>query len=63
MENILSQTIDNGTIENVHIAPIGEFTGSDRDGNPVKENITQEALQDLADKMNAGDEVLCDVDH
>lgn len=40
MENILSQTIDNGTIENVHIAPIGEFTGSDRDGNPVKENIT-----------------------
>lgn len=63
MENILSQTIDNGTIENVHIAPIGDFTGSDGNGNPVKETITQEALQDLADKMNAGDDVLCDVDH
>ena len=28
MENLLKETIDNGLVENVHISPIGDFTGS-----------------------------------
>ena len=28
MENIITDTIDNGLVENVHISPIGDFTGS-----------------------------------
>ena len=63
MENIIKDTIDNGVVENVHISPIGDFTGSKQDGSPQNEHITAEALSALADKMNAGDEVLCDVDH
>ena len=63
MENIITDTIDNGVVENVHISPIGDFTGSKQDGSPQNEHITAEALSALADKMNAGDEVLCDVDH
>ena len=63
MENIIKETIDNGIVENVHISPIGDFTGSKQDGSPQNEHITAEALSALADKMNAGDEVLCDVDH
>ena len=63
MENIIKDTIDNGIVENVHISPIGDFTGSKQDGSPQNEHITAEALSALADKMNAGDEVLCDVDH
>ena len=62
-ENIIKDTIDNGLVENVHISPIGDFTGSKQDGSPQNEHITAEALSALADKMNAGDEVLCDVDH
>lgn len=62
-ENLIKETIDNGIVENVHISPIGDFTGSKQDGSPQNEHITAEALSALADKMNAGDEVLCDVDH
>ena len=62
-ENLITDTIDNGIVENVHISPIGDFTGSKQDGSPQNEHITAEALSALADKMNAGDEVLCDVDH
>lgn len=62
-DNILDKTIDNGVVEDVHVAPIGEFYGSDSKGNPITEKITTEALQTLADKMNSGDDVLCDVDH
>ena len=62
-DNILDKTIDNGVVEDVHVAPIGEFYGSDSKGNPIHEKITTEALQTLADKMNSGDDVLCDVDH
>ena len=62
-ENILDKTIDNGTIENIQIAPVGEFIGSATDGSPVEENITVEKLESLADKLNKSDEVLCDVDH
>lgn len=63
-EITVTDTADNGKIENVHIAPVGSFVGSDSEGNPVPESITAESLQALADKLNeAGEEVLCDVDH
>lgn len=64
IDEIVTETVDNGTIENVHISPIGEFVGSDAEGQPVEEHITQESLQALADELNSEDiEVLCDVDH
>lgn len=64
IDEIVTETIDNGTIENVHIAPIGKFYGSDVDGNPVAEDITEDSLRSLADELNEENvEVLCDVDH
>lgn len=60
MENI--ETKDYGEIS-VQVAPIGQYTGSDRDGNPIPENLTEEALSSLAEKLNSGDEILCDIDH
>lgn len=60
---IISDTIDNGEIENVHLVPIGDFKGSDKDGNPIDEHITKESLEQIAEKLNSGDEVLCDIDH
>ncbi|MBS7311511.1 MAG: hypothetical protein KIG70_10075 [Treponema sp.] len=60
---IISDTIDNGEIENVHLVPIGDFKGSDKDGNPIDEHITKESLDQIAEKLNSGDEVLCDIDH
>ena len=49
-------TTDNGEID-VHIAPIGEFKGSNSLGNPVPEKITKESLENLAEKLNKGDEI------
>lgn len=64
IDEIVTETIDNGTIENVQIAPIGEYFGSDSKGNPVKEKLTAEALQTIADGLNATEtEVLADIDH
>ena len=60
---IISNTIDNGEIENVHLVPIGDFKGSDKDGNPIDEHITKESLDQIAEKLNSGDDVLCDIDH
>ena len=62
-ENILNKTIDNGVIDEIMIAPIGEFTGSKADGSPIKEIISEENLNALADKLNSGDDVLLDRDH
>lgn len=63
-EAIVTETIDNGVIENVHISPIGEFIGSDAEGKPMPETIDKDSLEALAEKLNAdGNEVLCDVDH
>ena len=63
-DNMQDKTISEGdVIENVHISPIGDFNGSDSDGNPVQERIDKESLEALADKLNAGDEVLFDTDH
>ena len=59
-ENVISE---GGVIENVHISPIGNFNGSDSEGNPVPETIDRESLEALAEKLNAGDEVLFDADH
>lgn len=56
------QTLENGEIE-CQIAPIGSFNGSDSKGQPVPEHITAENLESLAEKLNQGDEVLCDIDH
>lgn len=54
---------DNGEVE-VQIAPVGDFNGSDAEGNAVPERITKESLDALAEKLNASDqEILVDVDH
>ena len=60
---VISDTIENGEIENVHLVPIGDFKGSDKEGNPIDEHITKESLEQIAEKLNSGDEVLCDIDH
>ena len=63
-ENLQENVISEGdVIENVHISPIGNFNGSDNEGNPVPETIDRESLEALAEKLNAGDEVLFDADH
>lgn len=63
-EPITIDTVDHGEISAVHIAPIGDFYGSDIEGNPVKETLTAEDLAKLADELNASsEEVLADVDH
>ena len=59
-ENVIAE---GDVIENVHISPIGNFNGSDGEGNPVPETIDRESLEALAEKLNAGDEVLFDADH
>lgn len=64
MEKQIIDDSQHGTIEDVQIAPAGEFTGSAADGSPVEEHIDINALQALADKLNAqADEVLLDIDH
>lgn len=59
----LKDTIDNGESV-VQIAEIGRVMGSDIDGNPVEQELDEESLKNLADKLNAsGREVLVDRDH
>lgn len=54
----------NGTIEDVMIAPVGQFIGSDKDGNPVEQNFTEESLETIANDLNeSGREILLDKDH
>lgn len=43
MQEILSETIDNGEVE-VNVSPFGTFYGSDAEGNPIPENLTEESL-------------------
>lgn len=63
-QNEILDTIDNGEIDKVQIAPIGEFYGSDLSGNAVPEKLTAESLQKIADDLNANEtEILADVDH
>lgn len=59
----LQDTIDNGESV-VQIAEIGKVIGSDIDGNPVEQELDEESLKKLADKLNAsGREILVDRDH
>ena len=59
----LQDTIDNGESV-VQIAGIGKVIGSDIDGNPVEQELDEESLRKLADKLNAsGREILVDRDH
>ena len=59
----LQDTIDNGESV-VQIAGIGRVIGSDIDGNPVEQELDEESLRKLADKLNAsGREILVDRDH
>ena len=60
------EIIENGEFGEIQcqIAPIGEFYGSDRDGNAISETLTSESLENLANKLNeSGKEILCDKDH
>ena len=45
------------------MSPIGEFYGSDVEGNPIPEKLTEKSLSALAEKLNQGDEILADIDH
>ena len=59
----LQDTIDSGE-SIVQIAGIGRVIGSDIDGNPVEQELDEESLRKLADKLNAsGREILVDRDH
>ena len=59
----LQDTIDNGESV-VQIAEIGRVMGSDADGNPIEQELDEESLKKLADKLNAsGREILVDRDH
>lgn len=63
MEEIAKTIAEDGSIE-VQVAPIGQFEGSDHEGNPVPENITKESLDALAERLNSNEkEILTDVDH
>ena len=55
---------ENGTIEDVLVAPVGQFIGSDKEGNPVEQNFTEESLEVIANDLNeSGREILLDKDH
>lgn len=63
-EKIILEDGANGQIDDVMIAPIGGFTGSDKEGNPVEQNFTEDALEQIANNLNAsGKEILLDKDH
>lgn len=60
------EIIENGEFGEIQcqIAPIGEFFGSDKDGQPIREELTPESLSSIANKLNeSGKEILCDKDH
>lgn len=64
MENEDVKKIDeNGEIE-VQVSTVGEIVGSDKEGNPVPQSITEESLSKIAENLNSENkEVLVDVDH
>lgn len=61
MTQELKDTIDNGESE-VQITTIGTVIGTGADGEPVEQNLTENALQALAEK-HKDDEILVDADH
>ena len=62
MEEI-NTTEDLGFTE-IEIAKVGEYNGSDKDGNPIKENLTEESLKAIVEDVNnEGREILVDKQH
>ena len=62
MEEI-NTTEDLGFTE-IEIAKVGEYNGSDKEGNPIKENLTEESLKAIVDEANStGREILVDKQH
>lgn len=48
----------------MQVAVTGTIVGSDKDGQPIEQQITEEALQDIAGALNeSGKEILVDRDH
>lgn len=63
MEEISKDKMPEGDLE-VQVSVTGEVYGSDQDGNPVKQTITEDALKKIADDLNASEKkVLVDRDH
>lgn len=63
MEEISKEKMPEGDLE-VQVSVTGDVYGSDQDGNPVKQTITEEALKKIADDLNASEKkVLVDRDH
>ena len=63
MEEISKDKMPEGDLD-VQVSVTGEIYGSDQDGNPVKQTITEEALKKIADDLNASEKkVLVDRDH
>ena len=68
MEEITEKTISedgaNGSVEDVMVSRVGQYFGSNQEGEPVLQTVDAESLQAIADELNAsGEELLCDVDH
>lgn len=62
MEEI-NTTEDLGFTE-IEIAKVGEYNGSDKDGNPIKENLTEESLKAIVEDVNNEcREILVDKQH
>ena len=63
MEEISKDKMPEGDLE-VQVSVTGDVYGSDQDGNPVKQTITEDALKKIADDLNASEKkVLVDRDH
>ena len=68
MEEIEGKTIiedgENGVIEDVMVSRVGQYFGSNSEGEPVLQTVDADSLQAIADGLNeSGEELLCDVDH
>lgn len=59
----VNTTEDCGYTE-IEVAKVGEYNGSDKDGNPIKEVLTEESLKNIVEEVNAsGKEILVDKQH
>ena len=59
----VNTTEDCGYTE-IEVAKVGEYNGSDGDGNPIKEVLTEESLKNIVEEVNAsGREILVDKQH
>lgn len=63
MEEIDKSEFPEGDLS-VQVSVVGEVYGSDLEGNPVRQNITEESLAKIAEDLNASkSQVLVDQDH